>query len=299
MRLLIHGGAGTIPKTKMTPEKESDYHLALQTALTEGYKVLSANGSSLDAVRIAIQFMEDSPLFNAGYGSVITSLGTVELDAAIMDGKTLKAGAVAGISRTKNPILLAQKIMEQSEHVMLIGQQAEVFAEGVGILLIENDKLITSQQLKKWQDYKNNTSGIRSEHEKHGTVGAVALDSFGNLAAGTSTGGMMNKLAGRVGDSPIIGAGTYADNNTCAISMTGHGEYVMRLVLAHDIAAQMKYKRATLKKAAADAIHQLAQLGGTGGFIAIDKEGNFIMPFNTEGMYRGFIDQENIVTEIY
>lgn len=298
-RLLIHGGAGTLPKTDLTKNEEQNYHDALNEALSSGYKILTSNGTSLEAVTTAIQVLENSSLFNAGFGSVLTRTGKIECDAAIMDGKTLKAGSVAGISSIRNPITLAKMILEKSEHVMLIGPHAEQFALSMGMEIVSPETLISEKQLKKWQALQNRPLSSLTEYEKHGTVGAVALDSQGNLAAGTSTGGMMNKTPGRVGDSPIIGAGTYADNDTCAISATGHGEYFMRLLIAYDIAAQMKYKNMSLKNAAADALNKLKQLGGLGGVIALDKQGNMTMPFNTEGMYRGFIDEQNRVTKIY
>lgn len=299
IRLLIHGGAGTLSKADLTLQQEQDYHAALGEALLSGRKILTESGSSLNAVEAAVRILEDSCLFNAGHGSVLTRTGTIELDAAIMDGKTLKAGSVAGVSHISNPISLAKIILEKSEHVMLIGHHAEIFASIMGMEQIDPQTLITEKQLKKWQELQNKPSDLQSEYEKHGTVGAVALDYQGNLAAGTSTGGIMNKTPGRVGDSPIIGAGTYADNDSCAVSATGQGEYFMRLLVAYDIAAKIKYKNLHLKNASSQAIKRLTQLGGSGGVIALDKQGNMAMPFNTEGMYRGYLDGENIITEIY
>jgi beta-aspartyl-peptidase (threonine type) len=302
--LVIHGGAGAIPKDEMTPEMERNYHEALEQALLEGYKILANNGSSLDAVQKAITVLEDAPWFNAGKGSVFTSSGEHELDAAIMDGETLKAGAVAGVKQTKNPILLARAVMEKSPHVMLVGAGAELFALEQDFELISPDYFYTQRQWDKLQRarkrMKLNPTELISEDEKHGTVGAVALDQAGNLAAGTSTGGMTNKRIGRIGDSAIIGAGTYANNQTCAISCTGHGEYFMRLVVAHEISALMSYCQMSLQEAANTVVmEKLPQLGGTGGVIAIDRAGNITLPFNTEGMYRGYIVDGNPVTAIY
>lgn len=298
-RLLVHGGAGQISQDNLTLQEEQECHAILKHALNVGYKILSANGSSLDAVQAAINVLEDASLFNAGYGSVLTKTGKVELDASIMDGKSLKAGAIAGVSRIRNPITLAKMVLEKSEHVMLIGQQAEAFAASFGIEHIDPTALITEKQLQKWQALQNTSISSSKPHEKYGTVGAVALDNHGNLAAGTSTGGLMNKTPGRVGDSPIIGAGTYADNHTCAVSCTGIGEYFMRLIVAYDIGAQIKYKTVNLSDAVASAINRLNKFGGSGGVIALDRNGNATMLFNTEGMYRGYIDETKVSTEIY
>ncbi|KAA5548658.1 isoaspartyl peptidase/L-asparaginase family protein [Adhaeribacter rhizoryzae] len=313
--LVIHGGAGTITKQNMTPEKEKAYNEALNQALQAGYAILKKGGTSLDAVEAAIRVMEDSPLFNAGKGAVFTNEGKNELDAAIMDGKTLKAGAVASVTTIKNPITAARAVMEKSEHVMMIGKGAEQFAKEKGLELVDPTYFRTEtryQQLEKIRneektklDHSGGSGNIRTpktkeanalaeliftEGEKFGTVGAVALDQFGNLAAATSTGGMTNKRYGRVGDAPIIGAGTYADNATCAVSATGHGEYFIRSVVAHDIAALMAYKGLSVKSAAEEVVmKKLVKLGGEGGVIALDRNGNFAMPFNSAGMYRGYI----------
>jgi beta-aspartyl-peptidase (threonine type) len=259
--------------------------------------------------------LEDSPLFNAGKGAVLTSEGTVELDASIMDGKTLKAGAVAAVKHVKNPISLARLVMEKSPHVMMVGDGAEAFAKEHDVELVAQDYFIIErrrQELEKAKEADKKESGPSKqtkpekertppEEKKHGTVGAVALDKAGNLAAGTSTGGMTNKKFGRIGDSPIIGAGTYANNQTCAISATGHGEYFIRSVVAHDISALMEYKGMSLKEAANTVImNKLGKLGGTGGVIAIDKNGQVAMPFNTPGMYRGYVGADGkVVIEIY
>lgn len=302
--LAIHGGAGAISKKEMTPELEQNYHEALRDALLAGYEILVNNGSSINAVQQAILVLEDCPLFNAGKGAVFTSAGENELDAAIMDGKTLMAGMIAGVKHIKNPILLARAVMERSPHVMLVGHGTELFAKEHGFELVSPDYFYTQRQWDKLQRAKQREQSGQtteiSEDEKHGTVGAVALDKAGNLAAGTSTGGMTNKRVGRIGDSPIIGAGTYANNETCAISATGHGEYIMRLVTAHDISALVAYKKMSLRDAAELVVmEKLIKLKGTGGIIAIDRYGNIATPFNTAGMYRGTIIDGNPVTQIY
>lgn len=296
--IIIHGGAGTILKSSMTREKEAEYIAKLNEALETGYKILENGGKSLDAVEAAIKIMEDSPLFNAGKGAVFTAKGTNELDAAVMDGKTLGAGSVAGLMHIKNPISLARLVMEKSPHVMMISDGAEEFAKENGIELVDQ-KYFFKQE--RWDALQRAKREEVKQKEKHGTVGACALDKFGNLAAGTSTGGMTNKKYGRVGDAPIIGAGTYANNNTCAISATGHGEYFIRLGVARDISDLMAYKQLSLSEASEEVImKKLTALGGTGGIIAIDKNGNIAMPFNTEGMYRGFhISGEKPTVKIY
>ncbi len=307
---VIHGGAGTIERSRMTPEREKAYRDKLTEALHAGYEVLNRGGVCLDAVVAAITLLEDSPLFNAGKGAVFTNAGTNELDSSIMDGRTLKAGAVAGLKRVKNPILLARLVMEQSPHVMMTGEGAEVFAQQKGVELVDPKYFYTEerwQQLQKAKDAEKNPPPKRSKLErpereaqplkdatlldehKFGTVGAVCLDKSGNLGAGTSTGGTTNKRFGRVGDSPIIGAGTYANNETCAVSCTGDGEYFIRTVVAHDISAQMQYGGRSLARAAESTLEKVAKIGGTGGLICIDRHGNFAMPFNTSGMYRGWI----------
>lgn len=301
--IAIHGGAGTILKENMSPDIEAEYKTKLKEALQAGYKVLAEGGTSLDAVVAAIQMMEESPLFNAGRGAVFTSGGKNELDAAIMDGKTRNAGAVAGISTIKSPVAAARAVMEKSSHVMMIGKGAEQFAQEHGLEIVAPSYFYTKQRYEQLQKIKN-TEKQQLDHsgeqgslqqqfpdQKFGTVGAVALDKNGNLAAATSTGGMTNKRYGRVGDVPIIGAGTYADNSTCAVSATGHGEYFIRSVVAYDIAALMKYKNMSLLGASHEVVNKkLVELGGDGGVIAIDAKGNIVMPFNTSGMYRGSID---------
>ena len=305
--LAIHGGAGVIERGSMTPEREVRYRTALENALRAGYEVIQNGGSALDAVTAAITPLEDSPLFNAGKGAVFTHEETVELDASIMDGATLAAGAVAGVTTVKNPILLARRVMEASPHVLLVGEGAESFADEQGFRAVANDYFYTEHRreaLRQAQERERSTSGALAPPEAWqmtGTVGAVALDRNGHLAAATSTGGMTNKRWGRVGDSPIIGAGTYADDETCAVSATGHGEYFIRLAVAHDIAARMRHGGVSLANAAEAVIHgRLTQLGGTGGVIAIDKDGRVAMPFNTPGMFRGTIDADgNVAVEIY
>ncbi|VVC75779.1 Isoaspartyl peptidase [Aquicella siphonis] len=297
--LLVHGGCGAIRKADLSPRKEKQFHTGLSRALKRGYEVIMSNGTSVEAVREAIICLEDMSLFNAGYGSVLTEKGTIECDAAIMDGSSLQAGAAAGLSRIQNPICLAEKILMESEHVLLIGPQAEQFARTSGMKLIPQNALITPRQFQRWKKLKTKPHSERDEYEKHGTVGAVALDQFGNLAAGTSTGGIMHKKPGRVGDSPIIGAGTYADNETCALSVTGVGEYFIRMSLAYDVCAQMKYKHYTLKRASTAAIKRLTKWGGTGGIISLDRQGHAAMIFNTEGMYRGMIQGKEAHTYIY
>ncbi len=298
--IVIHGGAGTILKSKMTPEKEAEYTNKLKEVLEAGYKILENGGTSLDAVNAAINIMEDSPLFNAGKGAVLTEKGVAELDASIMDGKNLMAGAVAGVRHVKNPINLARLVMEKSPHVMMVGDGAEEFGKENNIKMVDNSYFITKE---RWEQYQKmiQREEEKKKAKKHGTVGAAALDKNGNLAAGTSTGGMMMKKFGRVGDAPIIGAGTYANNNTCAISATGHGEYFIRLGVARDISSLMEYKNYSLIDAANEVImNKLSKLGGDGGIISIDKNGNVAMPFNTDGMYRGYyLNGEKPVVKIY
>ncbi|MBC8320999.1 MAG: isoaspartyl peptidase/L-asparaginase [Bacteroidetes bacterium] len=291
--LVIHGGAGTILKENLTLEKEQQYINKLEEALLAGGEVLKTGGTSLDAVTEAIIIMENSPLFNAGKGAVFTEEGINEMDASIMDGRTSSAGAVAGVHTVKNPILAARTVMEKSDHVLLIGDGADEFARKQGLDIVDSSYFFTHD---RWKSFEKVRSRHINEMEKHGTVGAVALDLHGDLAAGTSTGGMTYKMKGRVGDSPIIGAGTYADNNTCAVSATGHGEYFIRNVVAYDIAALMKYTRVSVKEAANFVVlSKLKKIGGDGGIIAVDKSGNFTMTFNTAGMYRGVITSEGLM----
>jgi L-asparaginase / beta-aspartyl-peptidase len=288
--IAIHGGAGTISPKNITPEIESDLRSGLEEALEAGHVILRKSGASLDAVVAAVRALEDNPLFNAGRGAVFTSAGTHEMDAAIMDGKTLGAGAVGGIKRIRNPIELARAVMEKSPHVMLVGDGAETFAREVGIEFVEQKYFYTEQRWQALQRVQKARTSVASDQDRHGTVGAVALDRAGNLAAATSTGGNTNKHPGRVGDSPIIGAGTYASNESCALSATGDGEYFMRLVTGHDLAALMDYRGLALADAAQLVIDKVTKLGGSGGLIALDRMGNIAFPFNSTGMYRGYVD---------
>ena len=307
--LVIHGGAGTIERSKMTPEKERQYRVGLERALTAGYTILKGGGSSLDATEAAVRVLEDDPHFNAGRGSVFTSAGTNEMDASIMDGKTLKAGAVCSVQHIKNPIGLARLVMEKSPHVMLDCVGAEAFAKANGIELVDQKYFFTQERWDALQKIKaaekSRASGagksfLITDQDRHGTVGAVALDKDGNLAAATSTGGTTNKMPGRIGDTPVIGAGTYANNQTCAVSCTGDGEYFIRAAAAHEVSALMQYRGIKLQEAAQDALDTVKQLGGTGGLIAIDQNGEIALPFNTNGMYRGYVDPNGkFVTEIY
>jgi len=307
--LVIHGGAGTIDRSKMTPEKEREYRAGLERALAAGYDVLKNGGSSLDATEAAVRVLEDDPHFNAGKGSVFTSAGTNEMDAAIMDGKALAAGAVAALKHVRNPISLARLVMEKSGHVMMDGEGAEEFAKENGIELVDQKYFFTQERwdalrkIKAAEKHRTGGAGkafFITDQDRHGTVGAVALDKNGNLAAATSTGGTTNKRPGRVGDSPVIGAGTYANNATCAVSATGDGEYFIRATVGHDVSALMEYRRMSLKEAAQAVLDKVAKLGGTGGLIAIDRHGNVALPFNTTGMYRGYVDRDGkFVVEIY
>jgi beta-aspartyl-peptidase (threonine type) len=305
--IVIHGGAGTILKKNMTAELEGQYIATLEQALRTGFDVLEKNGTSLDAVEAAIRLMEDSPLFNAGKGAVFTHDGRNELDASIMDGSNLSAGAVAAVTILKNPISAARAVMEKSGHVMLAGRGAELFATGAGLDIVDPSYFWTERRWKQLQDalVKEKSTGAASSRDaadaRFGTVGIVALDSRGNLAAGTSTGGTSNKKHGRIGDSPIIGAGTWADNRSCAVSGTGDGEYFIRLAIARDIAALVEYKGLSVQQAAEEVIHRkLTALGGGGGVIVLDRKGNSAMVFNTEGMYRGLMRRgERPKVEIY
>lgn len=309
--IVIHGGAGTILKENMSDSLEAAYKAKLTEAISVGYEILKNGGTSLEAVTNTINIMEDSPLFNSGKGAVFTHEGRNELDASIMDGKTLKAGAVAGVRHIKNPINLAFDVMQKSEHVMLYGQGAEEFAKGLGYEMMDTSYFYTQNRYESLErvlekEKTKNEKQISFEdsfikNSKFGTVGCVALDKNGNLAAGTSTGGMTNKRWNRIGDSPIIGAGTYANNKTCAVSATGWGEYFIRGVVAYDISALMEYKGMTLQEAAAEVIQKkIPALGGDGGIVAIDKDGNVAMEFNTDGMYRATMNSKGeLIIKIY
>jgi len=303
--LVMHGGAGTITRASMTPEREKQYREAMELALRTGHAVLSRGGTSVDAVEAAIHILEDSPLFNAGKGAVFTHEGRNELDASIMRGRDKAAGAVAGVTIIKNPISGARAVMERSPHVLMAGKGAELFATKMGLEIVDPAYFWTEKRWKELQEELVNEQKTHAaldrklysepDEKKFSTVGAVALDRDGNLAAGTSTGGMTNKQYGRVGDSPIIGAGTYADNESCAVSGTGHGEYFIRWTVAYDIAALMKYKGLTVDQAANEVVNRkLKEAGGEGGVIALDRKGNFSMPFNSEGMYRGYIGSDGV-----
>lgn len=334
--LVIHGGAGTITKANMTAEKEKAYTDALNQALQKGFALLKDGATALDVVEATVRTMEDNPLFNAGKGAVFTHEGRNEMDAAIMEGQSLKAGAVAGVTVVRNPITAARAVMEKSEHVLLTGPGAEQFAREKGLAIVEPSYFFTQARYDQLQKAlsqeksagtpdqlntptkatpaapiktKTKTKAGKStgmvpaassetqdlvkliftEGQKYGTVGAVALDQFGNLAAATSTGGMTNKRYGRVGDAPIIGCGTYADNQSCAVSCTGWGEYFIRATVARDVAARMEYQQVPLAQAAQTTIDKVGKMGGDGGLIALDRAGNITMPFNSEGMYRGFV----------
>ena len=290
--IVVHGGAGTILKKNMSDEKEKKYKSKLEEALRTGYQVLQNGGTSLDAVEQTIIILEDSPLFNAGKGAVFTHDERNELDASIMEGSNLKAGAVAGVTHIKNPIRAARAVMEKSEHVLLAREGAEQFALLQKLDTVSPAYFFTEKRAKSLKRAK--------KEEKFGTVGCVALDQNGNIAAGTSTGGMTNKKWCRIGDSPIIGAGTYANNSTCGVSSTGWGEYFIRGVVAHDISAMMEYGGKSLKESANHVIHhKLTELGGTGGIIALDQKGNIAMEFNTEGMYRAFMTEDSSIISIY
>ncbi len=291
--LAVHGGAGTLLPHLLTSEKELLYKSALKEALLAGQKILINNGSSLDAVEAAVKILEDCPLFNAGKGAVFNAAGRHEMDAAIMNGLDKSCGAVAGVSSIRNPVSLARAVMEKTEHVLLIGKGAEDFAKAQNFTLETDDYFFDSFRFEQWQQAR--VSGkIQLDHteedKKFGTVGAVAFDKKGNLAAATSTGGMTNKKFGRVGDTPIIGAGTYANNQTCAISCTGHGEFFMKQLVAYDISCLMEYKGYSLEDACDIVVQKkLKDIGGEGGLIAIDSKGNICLPFNSAGMYRGFV----------
>ena len=301
--LVIHGGAGTIKKENMTAEREAAYEEALTGALTLGHEILSNGGSAVEAVELVVKRLEDSPLFNAGKGAVFTSTGTNELDASIMDGKTLNAGAVAAVKHIKNPITAARLVMEESPHVLLTGDGAEEFAREHDVEFVAPEYFYTDRRWKSYVKRKEeevekaatSANPDLDQESEYSTVGVAALDTDGNLAAGTSTGGTTFKRFGRVGDSPIIGAGTYADNRTCAVSGTGTGEYFIRLAIAHHISALMAYEGKSVQEACDIVIHEkLTELGGDGGVIAINGQGNIAFSFNTDGMYRGHVKGDGV-----
>lgn len=298
--LAIHGGAGTIVRSEMSSEKEYKYKQALIEALNAGEFILKKGGSSIDAVEASVKNLENCPLFNAGFGSVFTNDNTHEMDASIMEGKTKNAGAVSGIIGVKNPVSIAKEILMKSDHVLLSGAKALKFAIDKELELCSEKDFFTPSRFEQWLiSYRNDEimldhSGDSLVEKKFGTVGAVAIDAEGNLAAATSTGGMTNKKYGRIGDTPLIGIGTYANNDTCAISCTGHGEYFMRSVVAYDVSCLIEYKGLSLQAACDEVIkNKLVKIGGEGGLIAIDKLGNHCLSFNSEGMYRGFCNSNN------
>lgn len=303
--MVLHGGAGTILKENMSPEKEKAYIEALNSALDIGSKILSQGGSSMDAVTQTIIHLEDSPLFNAGKGAVFTNEGTNEMDASIMKGDDLEAGAVGGIKTIKNPILAARAVLEKSEHVFMSGAGADRFAQQQGLETAVPEYFRTERRWESLQKIleKEKVIGLSEEtilDSKFGTVGVVALDKSGNIVAGTSTGGMTNKKYNRIGDSPVIGAGTYASNSSCGVSCTGHGEYFIRYAVAHDVSAMMEYKGVDLKVAAEYIINEkLKKAGGSGGLVALDRYGNISMPFNTPGMYRAYVRGKERYIGIY
>jgi beta-aspartyl-peptidase (threonine type) len=304
--IAIHGGAGTILKSRLSSDIEQLYNSELQQALHVGYDVLLKGGSSVDAVEGAVRYLEDCPLFNAGRGSVFNNLGNHEMDASIMDGRTLKAGAVAGVSNIKNPVSLARQVMDRTKHVFLVSEGANQFGKLIGSETRDDSYFYTDERHHQWQRLKNSTKcQLDHDHghnidQKFGTVGAVAIDRGGNLASATSTGGLANKMFGRTGDSAIVGAGTYANNQTCAVSCTGMGEYFIRGVVAHDVSCLIEYRGCSLDSACHEVIHnRMKRLGGAGGLIAIDSSGKVCLSFNTEGMYRGWKNEQEEHTFIF
>jgi beta-aspartyl-peptidase (threonine type) len=290
--IAVHGGAGVIRKGSLSAEKEAAVRKALEAAVLRGKEILERGGSSLDAVEAAVKLLEDAPEFNAGRGAVFTADGGHEMDAAVMEGASLRAGAVAGVRRVKNPVALARLVLERSPHVFLAGPGADLYAKEMGLEMAPPSYFHTDE---RWQDLLRARAKAGQKApppqapEPHGTVGAVALDLHGHLAAATSTGGMTNKRPGRIGDSPVVGAGTYADDRTCAVSCTGWGEYFLRAVAAHDVAARMAYGQEPLEKAAQEVLSRIAEMGGDGGLIAVDGRGNLCLRFTTEGMYRAWL----------
>jgi len=287
--IAVHGGAGAVPRAALPPEREARYRAGLEAAHDAGYALLERGGSSLDAVTTAVRILEDDPLFNAGHGAALTRDGAAELDAAIMEGRELRAGAVASVRHIKNPVELARRVMEKSRHVLLVGAGAEEFALEEQFALVPNQYFRTAERVEQLESEQRGTR-VSDLVPTQGTVGAVARDAAGNLAAATSTGGMTNKRPGRVGDSPIIGAGTYAKNGVCAVSATGHGEYFIRAVAAHHVCAGVEYRGLSLEESVRETLQFLAKLGGDGGLIAVDADGRLVLQFNTDGMFRGARD---------
>jgi L-asparaginase / beta-aspartyl-peptidase len=304
--LAVHGGAGTIRRAAMSAMREAEYHAGLRRALEVGRAILAAGGSTLDAVTQAVIALEDDPLFNAGRGAVFTSAGTLEMDAAVMDGRDRRAGAVAGILGPKNPVLAARAVMEHSPHVLMVGDGALAFCREHAIPFADPDYFATEARRRALQQtLTRRAQGLPEDHDdddarRHGTVGAVARDLRGNLVAATSTGGITGKMPGRVGDTPIIGAGTFADNATCAISATGDGEFFIRFGVAHEIAARIRHRGDSLAEAARTVIVELGLVGGSGGLVAVGCDGDLALPFNCSGMYRGFVREDGVIhTAIY
>ena len=297
-RLVIHGGAGVILRENLSSKQEAEYRAALETALEAGADILRSGGSAVDAVQAAVIPMENDPLFNAGVGSVYTAAFEHELDASIMDGRDRNAGSVAGVKRVRNPVLAARAVMDQSEHVMFAGEGADQFAETVGLEMVENSHFNTARRLRSLESVLERQKQ-RTSSEKAGTVGAIAIDKDGNVAATTTTGGMTAKSAGRIGDAPLIGAATYAQNGICAVSATGHGEYFIRVGVAKTICARAELAGESVGDAAESALAQVAALGGDGGVIVMDGRGNYEYVFNSPGMYRGMIDPDRRETAIF
>lgn len=302
--IALHGGAGTILKSNMTPEKEADFHQALTACLEAGLLILREGGSALDAVTASVMALEDNPLFNAGRGAVFTTDAKHEMDAAVMKGDTRESGAISGICGPRHPVLAARAVMEQTEHVFLAGDGAKRFCENADLEMMEPEWFSTEQRLNALNaEMERRRLGVEDDGDparKHGTVGAVALDQHGHLAAATSTGGMTAKTPGRVGDSPVIGAGTWADDKTAAISATGHGEFFIRWAVGHEIDARMRWAGQDLQKAATDVVTELGEIGGSGGLIAVDAKGNICLPFNSPGMYRAWCGTDGVIhTAIY
>lgn len=302
--IALHGGAGTILKSKMTPARETAYHAGLRACLEAGVAVLRDGGTALDAVTASVMALEDDPLFNAGRGAVFTTDATHEMDAAIMNGADRRCGAISGICGPRHPVLAARAVMETTEHVFLAGNGAQRFCEAAGLEMMEPGWFSTEQRLEALKaEMERRRQGLADDGDparKHGTVGAVALDRFGHLAAATSTGGMTAKTPGRVGDSPVIGAGTWADDATAAVSATGHGEYFIRWAAGHEIDARMRWAGQSLEQAAEGVVHELGEIGGSGGLIAVDRQGNISLPMNSSGMYRAWCGTDGVIhTGIY
>tara|TARA_B100000401_G_scaffold430528_1_gene365414 strand:- start:401 stop:1327 length:927 start_codon:yes stop_codon:yes gene_type:complete len=296
--IVVHGGAGVM--SGLSEETRSQINAKIKESVSEAFLILENGGSSIDAVEKAVTILEDSPLFNAGRGSVYSSDEVQEMDASIMDGKKRLAGAVASVSIVKNPIKLARKVAEETDHVLLVGDGAEAFAKNAGIEIVDSSYFYHEERLQRVRNLKKNVSKFHKKSDKFGTVGAVALDKMGNISAATSTGGMTNKMPGRVGDSPIIGSGTWAQNGVCGVSSTGHGEYFIKYQVAREVCTRMEYLNQSLSKSSSSIINELADIGGSGGLIAIDSKGNISTPFNTKGMIRGSqTNKMELSSEIY